>query len=321
MVTMIKRRRLGLGSLLIATGGALVACSVDTSDIHFVDNDVFAQLDGEGGEPGVSLGGKANIGGVANIAGVLNKGGSSGKAGASTGGASHGGSSATAGAATGGVSTAGSGGMRGCPMAVGDPRQPVIDDFSDGDPAILMRAGRDGGWYVTNDGQGTQMPPNDPTKPPKPESPGYDGTGFALHTQGSGFSIWGAGFGVSLSSAPDLRACTYDVSPYTGVRLYLKGKVTGLDAAMHVHLVTQEVAELQNGGTCDPLKEKCSDNFAYDIVGITANWKQFSIPFAVLKQAGWGTAKKLYLNHVLNLEFTTGIDAEFDFWIDQVEFY
>lgn len=327
MANMNKNRRRGLASALSALG-LLAACSVDTTDVNFVPDDVLSMTTGDtgtgatgdtGSGGALATGGVSNVGGVVNVAGVLNKAGSSGKA-----GASNGGSNALAGAPTGGMAQGGSGGgggMMGCPMAKGDPRQPVIDDFTDGDAGILMRAGRAGGWYVTNDGKGTQMPPNDVTRPPKPDSPGFDMAGYALHTQGSGFSLWGAGYGVSLSNAPGQYICTYDVSPHTGIRFYTRGKITGMDAALHFHLVTAEIADREHGGTCDATTEKCFDNYAFDINPVPADWKLFEIPFASLKQAGWGTPKKLYLTHVLNLEFTTGVSANFDFWIDQIEFY
>ena len=52
-----------------------------------------------------------------------------------------------------------------------------------------------------------------------------------------------------------------------------------------------------------------------------STWKSIDIPFTALKQAGWGAPKKLYPSHVVNLEFIAAADTDFDFWIDQVEFY
>ena len=64
------------------------------------------------------------------------------------------------------------------------------------------------------------------------------------------------------------------------------------------------------------------DNFAFDVtMQLTANWKQIQIPWANLKQAGWGTVKPKNMKNVLNIEFGFRQNTNFDFMLDQVEFY
>ena len=328
---MTKNCRRTLGFVVVALGAAPAACSVDTSDVHFLPDDVLAKADANANDAGGApdAGGVANRGGVANVAGVVGKGGTTAKAGAGTGG-----SRPTAGAPTGGApaggsgSTGGRGGAGGnpaqCPTAAGDRKKLLIDDFDDGDSGLPdpPQAGRMGGWYVVSDltPGAVQVPPNDPSRPPIPDMPGVGGVGFALHTQGTGFTTWGAGFGVTLLNGSTNMACPYDASVYTGVRVSLQGNIVGTDPLLQFHFVTTDVADMEHGGTCDAKTEKCYDNFtAY--IDVPSTWKSIDIPFTALKQAGWGASKKLYPSHVVNLEFISAADADFDFWIDQVEFY
>jgi hypothetical protein len=337
MISIYKHRR-GFGFVVVAS--ILAACSVDTSDLHFVPDDVLSnagEVTGAGnngtGNTGADDAGGAPDNGGSSTGGSSNKAGSTGKAGQATGG-----TTATAGSpATGGVTNAGgppvggAGGMGGmpigCPNAVANRNEPLIDNFDDGDPGLPMPplGGRVGGWFVVNDGTmgATQMPPaNDPTRPPKPSPPGFDGRGFALFTQGKGFLDWGAGLGMTFSNSGAMKACVYDAAIHTGIRFRATGKITGPDPYLHVHVVTTDVADREHSGTCDALTEKCYDNFNFDVlmpgVGL---WQEVVVPFTDLKQAGWGAPKKFYPNHLLNLEFVAGPGAEFEFGIDQVEFY
>lgn len=332
MSSMNKHRR-GFG--FVVAGSILAACSVDTSDVHFVPDDVL-NATGDAGKlgtgntgTGADDAGGADTGGSTGTGGSGNKAGTTGKAGAGTGGVNTAGNTGTAGAPNGGnPPLGGMGGMPlNCPMAVANRNEPLIDNFDDGDPGLPMPplGGRVGGWFVVNDGStsGTQTPPaNDPTRPPKPTPPGFDGKGFALFTQGKGFVDWGAGLGMTFSNGPAMKACVYDASIHVGIRFRTFGKVTGPDPYLHIHVVTTDVADREHSGTCDAMNEKCYDNFNFDVrlpgVGV---WEEHAVPFTDFKQAGWGAPKKFYPNHLLNLEFVAGPGAEFEFGIDQVEFY
>ena len=63
----------------------------------------------------------------------------------------------------------------------------MIDNFEDGDGALIPNSGRQGYWYTFNDAtQGAiQTPPNDAVLP---VSGGAAGTNLAMHTTGSGFA-------------------------------------------------------------------------------------------------------------------------------------
>ena len=336
MISMKKHRR-GFG--FVVAGSILAACSVDTSDVHFVPDDAL-DASGDAGKLGTGntgtgntgaddAGGAPDTGGSPGTGGTGNKAGTTGKAGATTGtgGVNTAGTQGTAGANGGNAPFGGMGGMPlTCPGAVANRNEPLIDGFVDGDPGLPMPplGGRVGGWFVVNDGTAgaTQVPPNDPARPPKPVAPGFDGKDYALATNGKGFLDWGAGLGMTFSNGPNMKPCAYDASIHAGIRFQVVGSIAGPDPYLHVHVVTTDVADREHSGMCDALQEKCYDNFNYDVTLTgTGKWQVVTVPFSELKQAGWGTPKKFYPNHLLNLEFVAGVGASFDFAIDQVEFY
>jgi hypothetical protein len=317
----------GLGIVIMWATGLAGACSVDTSDLHFVPDDDFGKLS----ELGDAGDGNIDTGGVGNIAGVLNKAGSGNKAGSNSGGVpGTGGTSSTGGTppTTGGTSSVGggvsSGGVSAAGMqAVGSLNDPLLDDFNDMNPMLpntMMNGSRMGGWYITNDGTGNMMPPADPTKPPIPDfKPDYNNMGYAMHLKGGGFKDWGANLGVTLVNAQGRPPCPYDLSRFSGIRFYLQGMVS--DGVLHFSLTTAETADAEHGGTCDIKTEKCFDNFAFDLMQVSPNWKLIQIPWSALKQGGWGAVKQLNVKNVLNIEFGVKPNTTFDFMLDQVEFY
>lgn len=318
MVIMNKNRWRSLKSLVALGATALGACSVDTSDVHFVDDDVFAQRTGNGGGPASNTGGAANIGGVANVAGALNKAGSPGLAGSSNGGSSPTAGSPPAGSGSGGMGIGGGGSPGECKKAVGNPTALLIDDLEDGDPALPMLGGREGGWYVSNDGTPTGMQMPATSMPPKPVSGGANGSRYAMHTSGSGFTLWGANMGLTLLHGPGRPPCPYDVTPHRGIRFYIMG--TNSDGAVRFVVPTVQTHAVAQGGTCVG-QGKCGDHFGYDIESVPTSWKQLSVSFDQLTQVGFGAPVVFDETQVLNVEFSLGRGATFDISVDQLEFY
>jgi hypothetical protein len=332
---MSRKKQQQRGLAFVVAASALAACSVDTSDIHFVPDDALRATAGTssvvtgnaGAGDDVDNVGGGTTGGQVNVAGVQNKAGTSGKAGANTGGVG-----AVAGASPvgggGGVPSGGGGGVPNggtpgrCGMRLGNPTEPLIDDLDDGDPKLPMFGGREGGWYVSNDGSplGTQKPPaNMPPLPDKPGAPPRTGAAAspaAMHTSGSGFTAWGANMGLTLYQPPGLGACPYDASPHRGVRFWIKSAIR--DATVRFVLPTVETHASAQGGTCT---KSCGDHYGVDISPVPTVWTQLEIPFAELTQRGFGTAVKFYPSHALNVEWSIGLAEDFDFWVDQVEFY
>ena len=87
----------------------------------------------------------------------------------------------------------------------------LIDDLEDNDHIILTNEMRKGYWYPFDDMTGGTI-----TVTPVD---GVPGTGGVLTASASGFTEWGAGFGVSLNNDDTTGApCPYDASVYDGVR-------------------------------------------------------------------------------------------------------
>ena len=326
MLSMNKNHRRGVGFALL--GGVLAACSVDTGDIHFVPDDVLAIANGDtsaGGDAdtgGVThIGGATNVGGAVNVAGMLNKAGTTGKA-----GAGNGGSSATGGVTAGGSNTGGAGGMVNnpgqCKLASGNGTDTLIDDLEDGDSKLPMLAGREGAWYVSNDATagGKQMPVPSMNMPPFPERPGAPRNGamsmFAMHTSGSGFESWGANMGLTLLQPPFGTACPYDVSRHTGVRFFIRSDI--MASTVRFAIPTQETHAPAQGGTCP---QRCGDHYGVSISPVPVTWTQMEVKFADMKQQNFGIATMFYPAHVLNVEFAVTHSVDFNFWVDQVEFF
>jgi hypothetical protein len=307
------------GVLLSLGVGALGACSVDTSDIKFRDNSLFDNNGAVGNGGGDDSGSGSDSGGASS------------KSGSGSGG-SDGGSKQTGGSKTGGsggmtsAGMGGSGGMGGmmptnCMPGVADPLRPEIDNLEDGDPGILPNAGRRGGWYVYNDGTGSQMPAPVPGMPPLHELGGAAGTSYAIHTRGGPFTIFGAGLGIVPNGVPDKPPCAYDVRPQDGLRFWARGMNANM--LLRVSLPTVATQAPMQGGSCMEMMQgvtTCGDHYGLDFP-LTSNWQQVEISWDELAQNGWGQVRPLDLEHVVNIEFTVVRNVEFDFWIDQVTFY
>lgn len=249
MASMNKNRRRGFGFAVSALG-LLAACSVDTSDVNFVDDDVLSMTTGATGDTGSGgvpvTAGVANVGGVVNVAGVLNKAGSSGKAGASTGG-----SNATAGAPSGGMSGGGmpSGGMGagGGPPAGGYPCKVVrpgklIADFN----ALVnpMESWKDStgavdmGFYAY---------------PPEAMPTIKVGDG-ALTVEARGVNK-PSGFGIWFSSCLDAKAAGFVALRFNAKGTWTKGPPMTLKVAIHTNATTFADPAFQSGGCVPPMGE------------------------------------------------------------------
>lgn len=277
----------------------------------------------------------AGSGGVAN-AGNASVAGQPAASGGSTlvpmAGSASGGSSGGGGG--GGASTAGSGGsapidvggtesqLGGSPDLGGGGEPPMqgepslIDDFEDGDDRILEQQGREGTWFVSNDGTGFQIPASGARVLPTPFMMPRAGSTRGLHTSGGPFETWGAIIGTSLASADD-QALPYDLSGFHGIKLWVRSNSMSLSAAKEVRLNLPTPATT-SGGPCTI----CEDHFGAPIP-LTAKWVQVDVPFANLRQSGFGRPQhaKADLTVVTSLEFQFPENVSFDLWIDDIELY
>ncbi|KYF89304.1 hypothetical protein BE20_09425 [Sorangium cellulosum] len=199
----------------------------------------------------------------------------------------------------------------------------MIDDMEDNNNAILAAGGRVGYWYTFNDKTegATQNPPPDPTGTGETPftmtelDPARGQSKYAARSWGTGFTEWGIGFGFDLKSE-DGDKTPYDASAYTGITFWAKlgpgsGTVTSI--------------KISDPGT-DPVGGACTDKcdpWQWEFPA-TEEWQQFTIPFADMKQGGWGDpagttqidATKLY-----SIQFQVGQADAFDLYIDDLAFY
>jgi hypothetical protein len=200
-----------------------------------------------------------------------------------------------------------------CSPQVAPAREFTLDDFEDGDAEL---GGHDahGFWYVNNDGTGTQEPSlrEAGATPALVEPEGSpDSPDFTLFTRGEGFERWGAFVGARLNAARS-RACTYDVSGSSGLRLNARGS-----GKLRVNLGTVETTPVVDGGSCTA--EQCSDYGV--VVELGDDWQRIEVPFEELTQPGWATPAAWKPEELLRLSFWTEQPESFEVWIDDVGFF
>lgn len=207
-----------------------------------------------------------------------------------------------------GTTPVGSGGTEAAPVDI-----TVIDDFEDMDGLLAEDRGRVGFWLTTNDGTGSQTPAPDTAI--TPVAGGANGTAFALHTTGSGFSDWGAALQVDMNN--EAGRLPYDASAYTGIEFYARGEGT-----IRVEFVATSTVTAAQGGNCTG---DCFDSHGV-LVELTPEWTKQTIYFDHAMQVGWGTPADFNGGDLLALSFRAGLfeagqtEASFDLWIDELKF-
>jgi Carbohydrate binding domain (family 11) len=192
----------------------------------------------------------------------------------------------------------------------------LIDDFEDGDELILEQQGRKGSWFISNDGTGPQTPDAGAQVLPSAFMLVRSGSTRGLHTSGGPFETWGAIVGTTLASIGDEPA-PYDLSMFQGIRLWVRSSSMSPAAAKEVRLDLPTPATTK-GGAC----MSCGDHFGIR-VPLTAKWTQIEVPFANLKQTGFGRPLLVRpdLKAVTSLQFQFPENVSFDLWLDDVELY
>jgi hypothetical protein len=245
---------------------------------------------------------------------------SAGGAGSGAGGASPiaaGGASSSGGASSG--AGAGSGGEN-ASGASGSPSSPppesvyeMIDDLEDNDARILMGKGRQGPWHIfNNQGNGGNQQPS----PFAPEKGGAKDTMFAVHTSGEGFEFAGVGFDLNNAemTAESAKSQAYDASIWDGITFWAKG--TG---SLRVEIPTRNFVPRDRGGSCT---NDCWNVYGLDLPGgLAAEWREYRIPFAMLKRESGSTTPSFARAQLMSVSFRHQGNARFDFWIDEVRLY
>ncbi|HEX3773435.1 MAG TPA: hypothetical protein VHV51_03165 [Polyangiaceae bacterium] len=289
--------------ILFAIGLPLGGCMVSFQDYPLASG-------GSSGAGTVTANAGDSSSAGSNAAGSTSSGGDdsgSANGGSASGGIDQGGS---AGSAPGGAGDVGGIGGVGGVGGIGMPPSNLIDDFEDGDAQLLLLGGRDGSWFVTNDGHGQQTPPpNGPTLPSLLMPPRGLST-RAMHTTGSGFSVWGAALGVNFLSG--MMPPPYDISMYQGLTFAVKlGKETA------VKPMRVSIADYDTTYGC----KTCGDHFGVN-VNVGDAFATVQVPFLSFKQLGFGTPVRAFdPTRTYTVYFSWTQNQTFDVWIDDLSFY
>jgi hypothetical protein len=190
--------------------------------------------------------------------------------------------------------------------AVAEGKNPLIDDFEDGDERAPRLEQRTAAWETFNDGTGAEWPKPGMVLPVRIPG-GRAASRFALHVVGGKFSKWGA----SLSLELNPRHC-YDASAYSGIEFWTRG----LGEVRVVAKMTQVMAE-EFGGSCT---HDCYDSHGKRIK-LTRDFQHVVLRWEDLKQQGFGTPLTFDAHSLDAIDFSVLPDeTPFDFWIDDVSF-
>ena len=150
-----------------------------------------------------------------------------------------------------------------------------------------------------------------------PTPGGAGGSAYAAETQGSGFSVWGAGMGFDLDVEMNVKH-PYDASAFQGVEFKAKGSGPVRAAIMIAAVVSSDV-----GGSCTPSDvagEKCDDGHGKALF-LTGDWTVYKLPFSEIRQAGWGKPVAFDAKTILSIQFNVDKNLAFDFAVDDIGFY
>jgi hypothetical protein len=193
----------------------------------------------------------------------------------------------------------------------------LIDDMEDNDSFILPREGRQGVWFIVNDGTpGASQTPGSPFT--MSTIPAGRGTSlYAARSSGHGFASWRPLMGFWFHQPPTGPKQIYDVSRYRGITFV--ARVAASDGAT----VSPSVRVVIPGRLTDPdgmVCTACNDHFGANI-SLTAQWTSYTILFAAMTQEGWGTQVAQFdAAQAYGIKFEFPVQATFDCWIDDIAF-
>ncbi|HVY29511.1 MAG TPA: hypothetical protein VHB79_23290 [Polyangiaceae bacterium] len=287
---------------LSLTAALAVACAADTADEPSAGG---SSSSAQAGSTSTTAGGMASVAGTSGT--VVPTGGTA----AATGGT---------GTTTGGTAAAGAAPATGC--AATDPML-VISDFETGKADVAMVGGRDGSWFLFNDGTGMQLPMKIANTPLAAEAGGACSSAFAFHTTGQNFTVWGFGLGTDLAPKIGMARTQYDLSKYKGIALRAKA-----DKPASFRMSISDLGTAPEGMQCTDTMDKtnparCGDYFGKEF-SLTTDWQDLQMPWTEMTQRGWGLpiAAGFDAAHAytfrLQVKGSAAAPANYDLWIDDV---
>jgi hypothetical protein len=205
------------------------------------------------------------------------------------------------------------------PPCILDPL--LVDDMEtdDGIGRTCETDGREGSWYVYDDGtSGMRTPAGTVVMFPLEDLAEPLGKSTSVvHVQGGGYTGFGGGVGTTLVPGSTSMATYWDASEYAGISFWARGR--GTMVVQTVLAETRSAGEDYPGLCEQTLQLNCNDNYASSALTLEDEWTEYVVPFATLKQEGWGVPVP-WSYHLNALEFRWVTDEDFDFWIDDVRF-
>lgn len=195
-------------------------------------------------------------------------------------------------------------------LAAGDPcreavravgRDPLVDDFEDGNELVALLEARNGYWVIVTD---SDRPTAEPVLLPAARPEGTAANRNALHLTGGRHTLWG------ISAQVELGPTCYDASAYRGIAFDVRGPGRLFAGVREVDIIPVE-----RGGTCTT---DCYDSHLHG-VDATSGWTHHELAWSDLRQRGrTEPANPRRLN---GLEFIVRpADTPCDLWIDNVAF-
>lgn len=180
--------------------------------------------------------------------------------------------------------------------------EPLIDDFEDGDDAVLPFEGRVGFWRWPRE---IDAPGTAPALIPVPRPDATRGNRLAQHVKGGQLLDWGA------TVEFDFRPTCYDASRYAGVSFQARGPGRIYFAARE-----RSVIPIAEGGSC--LADCHNPHVAK--VELESGFRTYQVRFAELRKRGIGTPP-LDAHRLHSLAFLIRPeDTPYDVWLDDVRF-
>jgi hypothetical protein len=187
--------------------------------------------------------------------------------------------------------------LRGPTAAADVPIARLIDDFEDGNNAIVAVAGRNGYWTSMNNLSSTMIDAG-------PSNACAARGGWAGRFSAAGFTSHGASW-TGYFSAPSPGIVPYDGEAYSGVSFW--AAVVDEKGPFPVEL---GVSTMDTIGSYE---------YYGTTVQLTNSWQRFVLPFSSLTQTGTGTRYPMRLEALVAFIIWPA-QGDFDIWIDDVRF-
>lgn len=181
-------------------------------------------------------------------------------------------------------------------------KNPLLDDFEDGDDAVVPLEGRGGFWRWARE---TDSPGTAPALIPVPRGDGLPHNRLAVHVKGAQLNDWGA------TVELDFRPRCYDAARYAGVTFQARGPGRVYLAAREVQVIP--VAE---GGTC----ERDCHNPHVAKIDLVDGFRTYQLRWRELRQRGIDRPP-LDPSRLHSIAFLIRPeDTPYDVWVDDVSF-